>query len=410
MSRRSAPRCPSRRSPCRGRGSRARPPPRFPRRPRTAAPRRAVRRRSPRSRRRGPARPTSCDQNSTSAPRAAASRGRRRSRRCPRAPPRRAPVPRLSWELLPDGPGRGLRVELVRVVEHGGLRGAGRLPVVMDGDRVQELRPNRGIERGGSLLDQAQAEMDVTEQAPLLRRAKRRPAAELEGAPDVVQQRGGGEEVAAQARMELGRLATERRDPDGVLEQPARVAVVTVRSRGGKRPKRRADAVVAENPARPPPRARRGRSRRRGSRGSRRAPPGRGAWSASARPDRCPARPRPCAPAPGACRRTAPRVRARGRRRPRRSGRRAARRRPRCGPRSSRSRRRARGRGRARRSSCAGAPCGRRRTRPRRCDPPRARQCWSRRQSRRARWAGTLGPWPMFPRSARFATRTPRPR
>ena len=100
--------------------------------------------------------------------------------------------------------------------------------------------------------------MDVTEQAPLLRRAKRRPAAELERAPDVVQQRGGGEEVAAQARMELGGLATERRDPDGVLEQPARIAVVTVRSRGGKRPKRRADAVVAENPRRPPPRARRG--------------------------------------------------------------------------------------------------------------------------------------------------------
>ena len=47
--------------------------------------------------------------------------------------------------------------------------------------------------------------------------------------------------------MELGRLATERRDPDGVLEQPARVAVVAVRSGGGKRPKRGADAVVAED-------------------------------------------------------------------------------------------------------------------------------------------------------------------
>ena len=144
------------------------------------------------------------------------------------------------------------------MVEHGGLGGAGRLPVVVHRDRMQELGANRGVESGGSLLDQAQAEMDVTEQAPLLRRAKRRPAAELEGAADVVQERGGGEEVAAQARMELGRLAAERRDPDRVLEQPAGVAVVTVRSRGGQRAKRRADAVVAENPRRPPPRARRG--------------------------------------------------------------------------------------------------------------------------------------------------------
>ena len=95
-----------------------------------------------------------------------------------------------------------------------------------------------------------------------------------------------------------------------------------------------------------------------------------------------PVRPRRPAPAPAACRRTAPRVRARGRRRLRRSGRRAARRRPRSSPRSVRSRRRARGRGTARRSSSAGAPCARRRTRPPRCGPPRARRCWSRRQSR----------------------------
>ena len=88
---------------------------------------------------------------------------------------------------LADGPGRGLRVELVRVVEHGRLGGARRLPVVVCGDRVEELGANRGVETGGPLLDQAQAEMDVTEQAPLLRRAERGPAAELERAADVVQ-------------------------------------------------------------------------------------------------------------------------------------------------------------------------------------------------------------------------------
>ena len=124
------------------------------------------------------------------------------------------------------------------MVEHGGLGRVRRLAVVVNCNGMEELGPDSGVESGGSLLDQAQAEMDVTEQAPLLRRAKRRPAAELEGAADVVQERGGGEEVAAQARMELGRLAAERRHPDGVLEQPTRVAVVTVRSRGGKRAKR----------------------------------------------------------------------------------------------------------------------------------------------------------------------------
>ena len=48
--------------------------------------------------------------------------------------------------------------------------------------------------------------------------------------------------------MELGGLPTERRNPYGVLQQPAGVPVVAVRSCGGKRPKRSADAVVAENP------------------------------------------------------------------------------------------------------------------------------------------------------------------
>ena len=89
--------------------------------------------------------------------------------------------------------------------------------------------------------------MDVTEQAPLLRRAERRPAPELERAPDVVQERGGGEEVAAQAWMELGGLATERRNPDGVLEQPARIAVVAVRPGGGKRARSAATDIVAED-------------------------------------------------------------------------------------------------------------------------------------------------------------------
>ena len=42
--------------------------------------------------------------------------------------------------VVADRAGRGDRVELVRVVEHGRLRGAGRARVVVASDGVQELR------------------------------------------------------------------------------------------------------------------------------------------------------------------------------------------------------------------------------------------------------------------------------
>ena len=105
-------------------------------------------------------------------------------------------VTRLS---LADGPGGGLRVELVRVVEDGGLGRAGRLPVVVDGDRVQELGAHRGVERRRPLLDQPQPEVDVPEQPPLLGLAERRAAPELERAPDVVEERRREQEVARAA-------------------------------------------------------------------------------------------------------------------------------------------------------------------------------------------------------------------
>ena len=70
---------------------------------------------------------------------------------------------------------------------------AGGARVVMRGDAVQEL----GLLRGGQtlrvLLDQAQAEVHVTEEASFVPGGERRPAAELERAPDVVQ-KGGGDE------------------------------------------------------------------------------------------------------------------------------------------------------------------------------------------------------------------------
>ena len=89
--------------------------------------------------------------------------------------------------VVADGAGRGLRVELVRVVEHGGLGGACGLPVVMAGDGVQELRERRRRDLTGALLDHAEAEVNVSEQAALLGLTKCRPAAELADPADVVE-------------------------------------------------------------------------------------------------------------------------------------------------------------------------------------------------------------------------------
>jgi len=78
----------------------------------------------------------------------------------------------------------------------------------------------------------------MPEQAPLRRRAKRRAPLELYRAPDVVQEGGRKQEVRAQARVKLRSLATQRGDADGVLEEPAGIAVVPVGTGGGQRPER----------------------------------------------------------------------------------------------------------------------------------------------------------------------------
>ena len=111
-------------------------------------------------------------------------------------------------------------------------RPCARARVVVRADRVQELGADSGLERRGALLDQAQPQMDVTEEAALLGRLEDGPARQLGGAADVVEERRGEEEVGAQPGMELRDLAADRRDADRVLEQPARVAVVAVDGRG----------------------------------------------------------------------------------------------------------------------------------------------------------------------------------
>ena len=128
----------------------------------------------------------------------------------------------------------GLRVELVRVVQNARFGSSRRGPVVVARDGVEELGEDGGIEVSRALLDHPKAEVDMSEQATLLRLAKRGAYAELPDTADVVEERRGEQEVVAEPRMELRGLATERRDADRVLEQPSRVAVVPVCARGWK--------------------------------------------------------------------------------------------------------------------------------------------------------------------------------
>ena len=109
---------------------------------------------------------------------------------------------------------------------------------------MQQLGAHVRVERLGPLLDEPQAEMDVAEQPALLGRPEGRAAPELADASDVVQERRGEQQIGAEPRVELRRLARQRRDADGVLEQAARVGVM--RLGGGQLPQRLPDLCVAE--------------------------------------------------------------------------------------------------------------------------------------------------------------------
>jgi hypothetical protein len=111
-----------------------------------------------------------------------------------------------------------LSVELVRVVEDGSLGSSRGGAVVVRGDRVQELAPDRRVEIPGALLDETKPEMNVTEQATLLGLAERWASFELPHPADVVEERGREQEVCAKARVELSGLAGQRRHTDRVLE------------------------------------------------------------------------------------------------------------------------------------------------------------------------------------------------
>jgi uncharacterized protein (DUF1015 family) len=115
----------------------------------------------------------------------------------------------------------------------------------MRGDCVEQLGAGVGVERARALLDQADAEMHVAEQASLGGLAEARAGLELGGAADVVEECGGEEQVGAETRVQLAELAADRGDADRVLEQPACVVVVAV-GRAGQGAQPAADLGVLD--------------------------------------------------------------------------------------------------------------------------------------------------------------------
>ena len=78
----------------------------------------------------------------------------------------------------------------------------------------------------GTLGDHPLADHDVAEQPPLLAETDLRPQRELARAAEVVDDRGGQQQVGVQPGVKLAELVGERRHRHGVLEQPAQVGVV----------------------------------------------------------------------------------------------------------------------------------------------------------------------------------------
>src|SRR5438445_10064277 len=87
--------------------------------------------------------------------------------------------------------------------------------------------------------------MDVAEQASLLGLSEGRRGAELSGPSQIVEERCGEQQIRPEPRVELGRFAADRGDPDRMLQEAARIAVVAVGG-GGQGTERGAQGVVGE--------------------------------------------------------------------------------------------------------------------------------------------------------------------
>ena len=109
------------------------------------------------------------------------------------------------------------------MIQHRRLGSARSTRVVMTGDRVQQLGARVRLDPAASLLDHAQPEVDVPEQTAFVGLPEGRARGQLGDAADVVQKCRREQQIGTQPRMQLGRLATDRRDADGVLEEAASI-------------------------------------------------------------------------------------------------------------------------------------------------------------------------------------------
>ena len=116
------------------------------------------------------------------------------------------------------------------MVENGRFGSAGGTCIVVHGDTMEELGEHGARHARPSLLDQAQAQVHVAQEPPFLRGERERPVVELVHPPDIVQEGRRDQEVGAEPWMELGHVPARRGHGNRVLEKPAGVGVVPVRS------------------------------------------------------------------------------------------------------------------------------------------------------------------------------------
>ena len=133
------------------------------------------------------------------------------------------------------------------MVEDGCLGGTRRCAVVVRRHRVEKLCADLRVEALRPFFDQPYTEVDVSEQAAFGGLPETRAALELARPADVVKQRRREQEVTSQPGMELRGLAAERGDADRVLEESARVAVMTVGAGSWEPSHPPSEVVVAEH-------------------------------------------------------------------------------------------------------------------------------------------------------------------
>ena len=123
-----------------------------------------------------------------------------------------------------------------------------RVGAVMGEDAVREREAARASspDVARALVEHPQPELDVPEQPALVGQLDLGAERELAGAPEVVDDRGGEQQVLVEPRVQRARLDGQRGHRDGVLEQPAEVGVVAV-ARARLAAQRRAQLVVAEH-------------------------------------------------------------------------------------------------------------------------------------------------------------------